>query len=93
MIQEYFYCMTGTNVYLTPPLVSLHTWTIPNLLSYRLSEEYIGVCVNHTFCNRVKRHVWRIYEQCEIKSPILDVILKPEDSLYFPRDYIYQIIT
>uniref|UniRef100_A0A336L1S4 Bifunctional lysine-specific demethylase and histidyl-hydroxylase n=1 Tax=Culicoides sonorensis TaxID=179676 RepID=A0A336L1S4_CULSO len=96
VIQEYFHCMTGTNVYLTPPNSQGFAPHYDDIEAFVLQVEG-------------KKH-WRLYnprnenevlpressenfDQSEIGSPILDVILEPGDLLYFPRGFIHQANT
>lgn len=92
-IQEYFHCMTGTNVYLTPPNsqgfaphyddIEAFVLQIEGRKHWRLYKPHI----------LLPRESSRNFEQSEIGSPILDVILEPGDLLYFPRGYIHQANT
>lgn len=96
IIQEYFHCMTGTNVYLTPPNSQGFAPHYDDIEAFVLQVEG-------------KKH-WRLYnprnedevlpressenfDQNEIGDPILDVVLEPGDMLYFPRGIIHQANT
>lgn len=95
-LQEYFHCMVGSNVYLTPPN------------SQGFAPHYDDI---EAFVLQIEgaKH-WRVYEprnpqehlprvssgnfsQDEIGKPILDVTLEPGDMLYFPRGFIHQAET
>ncbi|XP_037936004.1 bifunctional lysine-specific demethylase and histidyl-hydroxylase NO66-like [Teleopsis dalmanni] len=95
-MQEYFQCMVGANVYLTPPN------------SQGFAPHYDDI---EAFVLQVEgRKRWRLYkprstsemlprvssknfEQAEIGEPIMDEVLHPGDVLYFPRGVIHQACT
>ncbi|OON18806.1 cupin family protein [Opisthorchis viverrini] len=96
LLQEYFGCFVGANVYLTPPG------------SQGFAPHYDDIEAFVLQLEGTKR--WRIYAprneseklacdpspnftQEEIGEPILTATLKPGDVLYFPRGYIHQAET
>lgn len=95
-LQEYFSCMVGANVYLTPPNSQGFAPHYDDIEAFVLQVEG-------------KKH-WRVYAprsaeetlprvsspnfaQEEIGEVILDVILEAGDLLYFPRGFIHQANT
>ncbi|GAA52775.1 lysine-specific demethylase NO66 [Clonorchis sinensis] len=96
LLQEYFGCFIGANVYLTPPG------------SQGFAPHYDDIEAFVLQLEGTKR--WRVYaprdeseklacdpspnfSQEEIGEPILTATLKPGDVLYFPRGYIHQAET
>ncbi|TGZ55486.1 hypothetical protein CRM22_010396 [Opisthorchis felineus] len=96
LLQEYFGCFVGANVYLTPPG------------SQGFAPHYDDIEAFVLQLEGTKR--WRVYAprdeseklacdpspnftQEEIGEPILTATLKPGDVLYFPRGYIHQAET
>lgn len=95
-LQEYFQCMTGANVYLTPAN------------SQGFAPHYDDI---EAFVLQVEgKKRWKIYKprseeeilprvssenflDADIGHPIYDVILTPGDVLYFPRGFIHQAST
>lgn len=95
-LQEYFQCMTGTNVYLTPPN------------SQGFAPHYDDI---EAFVIQIEgKKRWKLYKPLdnneilprlssknfapdEIGEPFLDVLLEPGDLLYFPRGVIHQACT
>lgn len=95
-LQEYFECMVGSNMYLTPPnsqgfaphyddieafILQIEGKKRWRLYEPRSSEEYLP---------RVSS---RNFTQEEAGEPFMDVILEPGDLLYFPRGTIHQAHT
>lgn len=95
-LQEYFHCMVGTNVYLTPKNSQGFAPHFDDIEAFVLQLE------------GQKR--WRVYEpreareylprvssgnftQDDVSEPILDVVLESGDMLYFPRGFIHQAVT
>ncbi len=95
-LQEYFQCIVGANVYLTPKNSQGFAPHYDDIEAFVLQVEG-------------KKH-WRVYkplsrkemlpressknlDQDEIGEPCLDVILEAGDLLYFPRGYIHQATT
>ncbi|XP_033241489.1 bifunctional lysine-specific demethylase and histidyl-hydroxylase NO66 isoform X2 [Drosophila pseudoobscura] len=92
-LQEFFHCLVGANVYLTPPE------------SQGFAPHYDDI---EAFVLQVEgKKRWRIYaptkelpressgnlSQTELGDPIMDIVLMPGDLLYFPRGWIHQAIT
>ncbi|XP_030381856.1 bifunctional lysine-specific demethylase and histidyl-hydroxylase NO66 [Scaptodrosophila lebanonensis] len=95
-MQEYFHCLVGANVYLTPPN------------SQGFAPHYDDI---EAFVLQVEgRKRWRLYspiknsdvlartssgnfEQSQLGAPIYDEILEPGDVLYFPRGTVHQAVT
>lgn len=95
-LQEYFSCMVGANVYLTPPNSQGFAPHYDDIEAFVLQVEG-------------KKH-WRVYaprsveetlprvsspnfRQEDIGEPIMDIVLEPGDLLYFPRGFIHQANT
>ncbi|XP_034653058.1 bifunctional lysine-specific demethylase and histidyl-hydroxylase NO66 [Drosophila subobscura] len=92
-LQEYFHCLVGANVYLTPPE------------SQGFAPHYDDI---EAFVLQVEgKKRWRIYpptkelprvssgnlSQAELGEPLMDIVLHPGDVLYFPRGWIHQALT
>uniref|UniRef100_A0A1B0CIU9 Bifunctional lysine-specific demethylase and histidyl-hydroxylase n=1 Tax=Lutzomyia longipalpis TaxID=7200 RepID=A0A1B0CIU9_LUTLO len=95
-LQEYFECMVGSNMYLTPPnsqgfaphyddieafILQIEGKKRWRLYEPRTPEEYLP---------RVSS---RNFTQEEAGEPFMDVVLEPGDLLYFPRGTIHQAHT
>ncbi|XP_017002371.2 bifunctional lysine-specific demethylase and histidyl-hydroxylase NO66 [Drosophila takahashii] len=96
IMQEYFHCLVGANVYLTPPN------------SQGFAPHYDDI---EAFVVQVEgRKRWRLYEppreadrlarissgnydQGQLGEPLLDEVLEAGDLLYFPRGTVHQAIT
>ncbi|KAH8368417.1 hypothetical protein KR084_011327, partial [Drosophila pseudotakahashii] len=96
IMQEFFHCMVGANVYLTPPN------------SQGFAPHYDDI---EAFVVQVEgRKRWRLYEppreadqlarissgnydQEQLGEPILDEVLEAGDVLYFPRGTVHQAVT
>lgn len=96
MLQEFFHCLVGANVYLTPPN------------SQGFAPHYDDI---EAFVLQVEgRKRWRLYRplqpadvlaressgnysQEQLGEPILDEVLEAGDILYFPRGTVHQAIT
>ncbi|XP_052849259.1 bifunctional lysine-specific demethylase and histidyl-hydroxylase NO66 [Drosophila gunungcola] len=96
ILQEFFHCLVGANVYLTPPN------------SQGFAPHYDDI---EAFVVQVEgRKRWRLYEpphksdllarissgnydQEQLGQPILDEVLEAGDVLYFPRGTVHQAIT
>ncbi|KAK3092611.1 hypothetical protein FSP39_004927 [Pinctada imbricata] len=93
VLQEYFGCCVGANVYLTPPGTQGFAPHYDDIEAFILQLE--------------GRKHWRLYNprsdgetlprnssgnftDADIGSPILDTVLDPGDLLYFPRGTIHQ---
>ncbi|GAB0095555.1 Bifunctional lysine-specific demethylase and histidyl-hydroxylase NO66 [Sergentomyia squamirostris] len=95
-LQEYFECMVGSNMYLTPPnsqgfaphyddieafILQIEGKKRWRLYKPRNSNEYLPRVSSKNFT------------QEDVGEPFLDVILEPGDLLYFPRGTIHQAHT
>ncbi|EDV45796.1 uncharacterized protein Dere_GG18702 [Drosophila erecta] len=96
IMQEFFHCLVGANVYLTPPN------------SQGFAPHYDDI---EAFVIQVEgRKRWRLYEppekadqlsrtssgnydQKQLGEPIIDEVLEAGDLLYFPRGTVHQAIT
>ncbi|XP_016946296.1 bifunctional lysine-specific demethylase and histidyl-hydroxylase NO66 [Drosophila biarmipes] len=96
ILQEFFHCLVGANVYLTPPN------------SQGFAPHYDDI---EAFVVQVEgRKRWRLYEppqqsdqlarissgnyeQEQLGEPILDEVLEAGDVLYFPRGTVHQAVT
>lgn len=96
MMQEFFHCLVGANVYLTPPN------------SQGFAPHYDDI---EAFVLQVEgRKRWRLYappqstdvlartssgnyKQEELGQPLFDAVLEPGDILYFPRGTVHQAVT
>ncbi|CRL01956.1 CLUMA_CG015212, isoform A [Clunio marinus] len=95
-LQEYFHCMIGTNVYLTPPNSQGFAPHYDDIEAFVLQLE--GAKHWRVYKPRSpKENLPRIssenFSQDEIGEPILEVKLEPGDLLYFPRGFIHQAET
>ncbi|XP_064538906.1 bifunctional lysine-specific demethylase and histidyl-hydroxylase NO66 [Drosophila montana] len=95
MMQEFFHCLVGANVYLTPPN------------SQGFAPHYDDI---EAFVLQVEgRKRWRLYSplhpsdvlartssgnysQQELGEPLFDAVLEPGDILYFPRGTVHQAV-
>lgn len=95
-LQEYFHCMTGANVYLTPPnsqgfaphyddieafVLQIEGKKLWRLYAPRTENEYLPRVSSGNF------------HPDEIGEPILERTLNPGDLMYFPRGTIHQATT
>ncbi|KAH8420460.1 hypothetical protein KR009_010607, partial [Drosophila setifemur] len=96
MMQEYFHCLVGANVYLTPPN------------SQGFAPHYDDI---EAFVLQVEgKKRWRLYmppkssdvlarvssgnyDQDQLGVPILEEVLEAGDVLYFPRGTVHQALT
>ncbi|ESN91945.1 hypothetical protein HELRODRAFT_116230 [Helobdella robusta] len=93
LLQEFFCCMAGANVYLTPPGTQGFAPHWDDIEAFILQVEG-------------KKH-WQVYEprnesevlprfsspnfkSADLSEPVLDVMLEAGDLLYFPRGFIHQ---
>lgn len=95
-LQEYFHCMVGSNVYLTPPNSQGFAPHYDDIEAFVLQLE--GAKHWKVYKPRnPQEHLPRVssenFSQHEIGEPILDVTLEPGDMLYFPRGFIHQAET
>lgn len=95
-LQEYFHCMVGANVYLTPPDsqgFAPHYDDIEAFVLQIEGEKYWKLYNPISEAEHLPRSSSRNFQESEIGNPILEVILKPGDVLYFPRGMIHQAST
>lgn len=95
-LQEYFSCMVGSNVYLTPPNsqgFAPHYDDIEALVLQVEGKKRWRVYAPRSSEEVLPRVSSKNFDECEIGSPVLDIILEPGDLLYFPRGYIHQANT
>ena len=95
-VQEYFHCMVGTNIYLTPPNSQGFAPHYDDIEAFVLQIEgkkhwklYAPLSNEDT----LPRNSSTNFNQNEIGDPILDVVLEAGDILYFPRGMIHQAFT
>lgn len=95
-LQEYFQCMTGANVYLTPANsqgFAPHYDDIEAFVLQLEGKKHWKVYKPRTTAEQLPRESSPNFKQAEIGQPILDVILEAGDLLYFPRGFIHQATT
>jgi bifunctional lysine-specific demethylase and histidyl-hydroxylase NO66 len=95
-LQEYFHCMVGTNVYLTPPNSQGFAPHYDDIEAFVLQLEgakHWRVYAPRNPQEQLPRVSSENFSQEDIGEPILDVTLEPGDLLYFPRGYIHQAET
>lgn len=95
-LQEYFGCFVGANVYLTPAGsqgFAPHYDDIEAFVLQIEGKKRWRVYSPRSKNEKLPRFSSPNFTQDEIGTPILDVILKAGDMLYFPRGYIHQGVT
>lgn len=95
-LQEYFQCMTGTNLYLTPPNsqgFAPHYDDIEAFVLQIEGKKRWKVYAPRTNTEKLPRYSSHNFQQNEIGKPIAEVVLEPGDILYFPRGFIHQATT
>lgn len=95
-LQEYFSCMVGANVYLTPPNSQGFAPHYDDIEAFVLQVEgkkHWRVYAPRSEGEALPRVSSPNYSQEEIGEPIMDVVLEPGDLLYFPRGFIHQANT
>eukprot|EP00045_Choanoeca_perplexa_P007661 m.70417 g.70417 ORF g.70417 m.70417 type:complete len:533 (-) comp14161_c0_seq4:32-1630(-) len=94
-LQEYFQCMVGCNTYLTPQGAqgfAPHYDDIEAFILQLEGEKRWRVYANPTG-ERLPRTSSLNFDQEDMGQPLLDVVLKPGDMLYFPRGYAHQAVS
>jgi bifunctional lysine-specific demethylase and histidyl-hydroxylase NO66 len=95
-LQEYFHCMVGTNMYLTPPNSQGFAPHYDDIEAFVLQIEgkkrwrLYAPRNENEFLPRVSS---KNFTENEIGEPILDKVLEAGDLLYFPRGIIHQALT
>lgn len=95
-LQEYFQCMVGANVYLTPKNSQGFAPHYDDIEAFVLQVEgkkHWRVYKPTDENSILPRESSRNFKQDEIGEPCLDVVLEAGDMLYFPRGYIHQAST
>lgn len=95
-LQEYFQCMTGANVYLTPPNSQGFAPHYDDIEAFVLQVEgkkLWKLYSPRTEDERLSRESSGNLNADEIGEPIFEKILEPGDLLYFPRGTIHQAHT
>lgn len=95
-LQEYFHCMIGTNVYLTPKNTQGFAPHFDDIEAFVLQiegQKHWRVYEPRTPNEYLARDSSENFSQDEIGEPIMEVILEAGDMLYFPRGFIHQADT
>lgn len=95
-LQEYFQCMTGANVYLTPANSQGFAPHYDDIEAFVLQIEgrkHWKVYAPRSAAEQLPRESSPNFAQADIGEPILDVVLEAGDLLYFPRGFIHQATT
>lgn len=95
-VQEYFHCLVGANVYLTPPNSQGFAPHYDDIEAFVLQVEgkkewmlYPPRSENE----QMPRESSGNFQQDEIGEPCFTIVLEPGDMLYFPRGWIHQAKT
>ncbi|EDX01220.1 bifunctional lysine-specific demethylase and histidyl-hydroxylase NO66 [Drosophila yakuba] len=96
IMQEFFHCLVGANVYLTPPNsqgfaphyddIEAFVIQVEGRKRWRLYEPPSG-------SDQLCRNSSSNFDQEQLGEPILDEVLEAGDLLYFPRGTVHQAIT
>lgn len=95
-LQEFFQCMTGANIYITPPNsqgFAPHYDDIEAFVLQIEGKKHWKLYKPRSGTEYLPRYSSKNFEQNEIGEPVLNVILEPGDLLYFPRGTIHQATT
>lgn len=95
-LQEYFHCMVGSNVYLTPPNsqgFAPHFDDIEAFVLQLEGKKHWKLYNPRSSDDFLPRSSSANFDQGEIGDVILDVVLEAGDMLYFPRGFIHQAST
>lgn len=95
-LQEFFHCMVGTNVYLTPKNsqgFAPHYDDIEAFVLQVEGQKHWRIYEPRTPAEHLPRESSQNFTQDEIGKPILEVTLEAGDLLYFPRGFIHQAVT
>lgn len=95
-LQEYFHCLVGANIYLTPPNSQGFAPHYDDIEAFVLQIEGKKEWLLYPPRSRneeLPRESSGNFEQDEIGEPCFKHVLKPGDLLYFPRGWIHQAKT
>ena len=95
-LQEYFGCFVGSNVYLTPPGsqgFAPHYDDIEAFIIQLEGRKHWRLYNSRSLNEVLPRTSSENLPQEELGEPILDRILEPGDTLYFPKGVIHQAVT
>ncbi|VDP87131.1 unnamed protein product, partial [Echinostoma caproni] len=93
LLQEYFGCFVGANVYLTPPGTqgfAPHYDDIEAFIMQLEGSKNWRVYAPRTPSEKLPRESSPNFTQEELGKPVMTVTLKPGDLLYLPRGFIHQ---
>ncbi|XP_068158294.1 bifunctional lysine-specific demethylase and histidyl-hydroxylase NO66 [Drosophila tropicalis] len=96
LMQEFFHCLVGANVYLTPPNSQGFAPHFDDIEAFVLQVEgrkrwrlYMPLQPSDVLARESSGN----YTPDQLGEPIFDEVLKPGDVLYFPRGTVHQAIT
>jgi len=95
-LQEYFGCLVGANVYLTPPGsqgFAPHYDDIEAFVIQLEGKKRWRLYPSRNIDEILARNSSANLSPEELGEPILDRVLEPGDALYFPRGTIHQAVT
>lgn len=95
-LQEYFHCMVGANIYLTPPNSQGFAPHYDDIEAFVLQIEGKKEWLLYPPRNgseHLPRESSPNFQENELGEPALQQILQPGDMLYFPRGWIHQART
>ena len=95
-LQEYFGCFVGSNIYLTPPGsqgFAPHYDDIEAFVIQLEGKKHWKLYPARDANDVLPRYSSKNLTQEELAEPILDRVLEPGDTLYFPRGVIHQAVT
>lgn len=96
ILQEYFHCMTGANVYLTPPNsqgFAPHYDDIEAFVLQIEGKKFWRLYAPRNDAEYLPRTSSGNFRPDEIGEPIMERVLEPGDLLFFPRGTIHQAHT
>ncbi|XP_031573036.1 ribosomal oxygenase 1-like [Actinia tenebrosa] len=96
LLQEYFGCFVGANIYLTPPGsqgFAPHYDDIEAFIIQLEGKKHWRLYNPRSEEESLPRYSSGNFSQDEIGEPILDTVLEPGDVVYFPRGTIHQADT
>lgn len=95
-MQEFFHSFVGANAYLTPPDsqgFAPHYDDIEAFILQIEGKKHWRIYKPRSENETLPRISSKNFDQEEIGAPIMEVVLKAGDMLYFPRGYIHQGVT